>query len=161
VSPSLEERVARQETAEDVRGLFASYRWAVDAQDPAGLTPIFSPDIVVTAGGTTFDGLDAAISFFSESWSSPAVRRHFITNVAITDLGPSSATASASFLVVSAAGGDPRVGWGTYAARFDRDDAGTLRYSAIDMALEVDVDVRHGWGAELAVAGPAGSWRAP
>ena len=153
--------MARQETAEDVRGLFASYRRAVDAQDPGALPAIFSPDIVVTAGGTTFHGLDAVLSFFTESWSSPSVRRHFITNVAVTDVWPSRAAASASFLVVSAVDGAAMLGWGTYAARFDRDDAGTLRYSAIDMALEVDVDVRAGWAAELTTAGPAKRVHAP
>jgi hypothetical protein len=154
VSTSLEERIARQETAEEVRSLIAAYARAVDEQDPAALAPLFASEMAVTGGEEAIRGRGAAIEFFTGYWAShPARRRHFVTNIAVADLGPSSATATASFLFVSAVGAVSKVGWGTYRARFERDDDGPLRYTAIDMAVEVDVDVRSGWAAELAAAG--------
>ena len=153
MNTTLDDRIARQETAEEVRSLLAAYARAVDAQDPGDLAALFSRDIVVTAGDAAFRGGDAVIDFFTGHWSShPARRRHFLTNVAVADLSPSSASATASFLFVSAVGTTPKLGWGAYRTRFGRDGEGTLRFTAIDMAVEVDVDVRSGWAAELGAA---------
>src|SRR5436190_14654320 len=101
MSSTLEARLARQETAEDVRSVFAAYARAVDAQDPQALRPVFAEDVVLTAGAASFAGLDAVIGFFSEYWSSyPAVRRHFVTNVDVSPRSSSGADATASFLFV-------------------------------------------------------------
>ncbi len=148
-SPTLEERVARQETAEEARGLIAAYGLAIDSQDPAALSRIFAPVIVLSAGERSFRGLDEVLGFYTEYWSShPVVRRHFITNVAITELSPTTAVARSYFMFLSAVDTTPMIGWGTYLDTFERDD-GELKFTAKQITVELDVDVRTGWASEL------------
>jgi hypothetical protein len=151
---SLEGRVARQETAEGARRLIAGYARAVDAQDAGALAALCAPTIVITTGGVAFRGLGEVRDFFTGDWSNyPATRRHFVTNVAMDALTPTSAQTSASFLFVSAAEDVPRIGWGAYRFTFERQASGDMRIGAIEMSVEVDVDIRSGWAAELADAG--------
>jgi hypothetical protein len=151
--PSLEERLARYETAEEARGLIAAYAGAIDVQDPEALRRIFAPEIVITAGEMVIRGRDEAVNFFVDYWSSyPATRRHFISNVAMMELAPSRAEATSYFLFVSTVEAAPMIGWGTYRDTFERQADGELRFSAKDMAVELDVDVRLGWADELARA---------
>ena len=148
-SSTLEERVARQETAEEARGLIAAYGRAIDAQDPAALSRIFSPSIVLAAGDRSLRGLEDVLGFYTGYWSSnPVERRHFISNVAITELSPTSAVAHSYFLFVSSDGTTPMIGWGTYRDTFERQD-GALRFIAKEITVDLDVDVRTGWAAEL------------
>jgi len=146
---TLAERVARLETAEETRGLVAAYARAIDAQDPDALSRIFAPSIVLSAGERSFRGLDDVLGFYTGYWSSHAVeRRHFITNVAITELSPTGAVAQSYFLFVSADDRTPMIGWGTYRDTFRRQE-GALRFTAKEITVELDVDVRIGWAAEL------------
>ena len=150
---TLEARVARQETAEQARALIAAYGRVIDAQDVNGLRAIFAPEFVLTAGDQSFNGLDDVVGFFAGYWSSaPVTRRHFITNVAMDDVSGTGAVATSYFLFVAAAEGTPTIGWGTYRDTFERQGDGVLRFTAKHIGLELEVDVREGWAAELARA---------
>ena len=75
--------------------------------------------------------------------------------MALADLSPTRAVATSYFLFVAAAEGTPMIGWGTYRDTFKRLVDGELRFTAKQINLELEVDVRDGWAAELArAAGP-------
>jgi len=148
-APSLEERVARQETAEDARALIAAYARAIDHQDTGALAEIFDADMVLTVPGRSWTGLDDVIGFFASYWAEqPHPRRHFITNVAITSLSADQAETGSYFFFVSANGDTPTMGWGDYRDTFAR-RGGRLLFRSKHIDLEVEADVRAGWVDQL------------
>ena len=137
------------ETAEEARGLIATYAAAIDAQDPDALSRIFAPEIVLGAGERSLRGLDDVLGFYTGYWSThPVERRHFVTNVSFTELSPTSTVANSYFLFVSTDGTTPMIGWGTYRDTFERQN-GALRITAKEITVDLDVDVRTGWAVEL------------
>jgi ketosteroid isomerase-like protein len=152
-SASLDERIARQEAAEEVRALVSDYADACDAQDLAGIEAIVAPDIEVVVSRGTFTGLDAVLDFFRTAWAAnPYPSRHFITNVAMRDLQADTVTATAYFLYVSSSGSDEsKIGWGTYRDRYIRHD-GRLRLQSKRIDMDLIVDVHEGWGTALRAA---------
>ena len=152
----LSERVARLETAEEVRGLAAAYAAACDAKDVDAIHAIVAPDIVVSVPGQDWSGVEAAIGFYAAAWEvSPAPSRHFMTNIATTLLERDRAEATSYFLYLSASGGRSQVGWGTYHDTFTRVGGRLVfRTKHIDMDLLVDLD--SGWAEELGRVASAG-----
>ncbi len=150
----LEERLARQEAAEDVRTLVAAYADACDAQDLNRLEAIFAPDVVVSVPGMSWEGLDAVRGFFRDAWSaSPYPSRHFISNVAMRRLEPGRVEATAYFLYVTSSGDDgSKIGWGSYRDTYVRHD-GRLVVQAKHITMDLLVDAREGWGAAMRSAG--------
>lgn len=151
---SLEERLGRQEAAEDARSLLAAYADACDAKDLGQLEAIFAPDVEVSVSGMSWSGLDAALGFFRDTWSaSPHPSRHFITNVAMSRLEPDRVEATASFLYVTSAGDDEsKIGWGSYRDVYVRRD-GRLHVQSKHIDMDLLVDVRDGWAAAMGAAG--------
>src|SRR5690348_7500726 len=96
---TLEQRLARQEAAEEVRALVADYAQACDTHDLKKLETIFAADMVISVPGASWSGLDDAIAFYRDAWTTrPVPLRHFITNVAMRLLEPDHVDATSSFL---------------------------------------------------------------
>jgi len=153
----LERRLARLETAEEVRGLAAAYALACDRKDLERMRAILAPDVVVSVPGQAWTGVEEALGFFAAAWeANPTPSRHFMTNVAMRKLEPDRAEATSYFLYVSAFGEASQIGWGTYDDTFVRHDGRLVFHTKhIDMDLLVDLD--DGWAVALRQAIPAGS----
>jgi uncharacterized protein (TIGR02246 family) len=148
-------RVARLETAEEVRALAAAYADACDANDLAAIEAITAPDVVLSVPGQEWRGTDEVLEFYRASWaanSSPS--RHFMTNVAVTVREPDRAEATSSFLYVSSIDGQSTIGWGAYRDTFTR-LGGTLVFQSKHFDMDVMTNLDEGWAdaiAELAAA---------
>jgi 3-phenylpropionate/cinnamic acid dioxygenase small subunit len=155
-SLSLEERLARQEAAEEVRSLVTLYAEACDSQDLERLRSILAPDVELSVPGASWSGVEPVLGFFRDAWAaSPYPSRHFITNVAMRELDADRVASTAYFLYVTTSGDDgSKIGWGSYRDRYMRHD-GALRLHAKYMDMDLLVDVRDGWGAALRSVGAA------
>jgi uncharacterized protein (TIGR02246 family) len=155
-SLTLEQRLARQEAAEEVRSLVSTYADACDAQDLDRLRSILAPDVELSVPGMSWSGVEAVLGFFRDAWSaSPYPSRHFITNVAMRELDADRVASTAYFLYVTSTGDDgSKIGWGAYRDVHVRHD-GVLRLQAKHIEMDLLVDVRDGWGAALRSAGAA------
>jgi uncharacterized protein (TIGR02246 family) len=146
----LEQRVARQEAAEEVRALVADYAAACDAHDLEQLEAIFSPDITVSVPGASWTGPDETLGFFRDAWAaSPYPSRHFITNVALRRLGPDYVEATSYFLYLSTAENHAsKIGWGSYHDCYVRHE-GRMALRSKHIAMDPIVEVRDGWGPAM------------
>jgi uncharacterized protein (TIGR02246 family) len=151
----LADRIARQETAEEVRNLAAAYADACDAKDLEALRGILAPDVVVSVPGRSWRGTDDVVSFYATAWAaSPDRSRHFMTNVATRSLEVDRAEATSYFLYVTTQDGRSMVGWGAYRDTFVRRDGRLVFQSKhIDMDLLADLD--EGWAKQF--TGPPGT----
>jgi uncharacterized protein (TIGR02246 family) len=149
-SATLEERVARQEAAEEVRALVAAYADACDAQDLDQLAAIFAPDITVSVAGGSWTGPDEALGFFRDAWAAnPYPSRHFITNLALRRLEPDRVEATSYFLYLSTTENDEsKIGWGSYQDCYVRHD-GRMTLLSKHIAMDPIVDGRDGWGPAM------------
>ena len=147
---TLEERVARQEAAEEVRALVAAYAAACDAKDLQQLEAICCPEVVVSVPGASWTGLGEALGFFHDAWAaSPAPSRPFITNVAFRRLEPDHVEGTASFLYVTAADQDTsKIGCGSYHDHYVR-HGGRMALRSKHINMDLLVDVRDGWSAAM------------
>jgi ketosteroid isomerase-like protein len=124
---NLEERLACQETAEDVRRLLAAYAGACDTHDLAALAEILHPDVELIVAGQSWHGPRDVLDFFQGRWAdAPRPQRHFLTNIALHHLEPASAEATAYFLHLTADGDRPLIGWGSYRDAFSRHEGALL-----------------------------------
>jgi uncharacterized protein (TIGR02246 family) len=142
-------RIARLETAEEVRGLCAAYADACDANDLDAIRAIMAPDVVLSVPGQQWSGTDEVIEFYRASWeanSNPS--RHFMTNVRMRVLEPDRAEATSSFLYVSTIGGGSTIGWGAYRDTFTRVD-GALVFQSKHFDMDVMTSVEDGWAGAL------------
>ncbi len=140
-------RLARLEAAEDARNLMAAYATACDAEDVLALSAIFAPDMVLETPHRRCEGREAVLDFYREAFATGASsKRHFVTNVIVDRSGP-QLVGRAYFIVVSADGDRPLVGWGHYRDTFAERD-GRLVFVTKWIELELQVDARQGW-AEL------------
>jgi hypothetical protein len=138
----VEDRLARLETAEEVRGVLAAYARACDERDLDALTAILHPDVVLTVGTQWWRGRDEVLGFFRGHWeSSETPQRHFVTNVAFHELAPDRAEATAYLLHVTVDGDGPRLSCGSYRDTFIRLD-GSVLLKELDIALELWIDLR-------------------
>ena len=149
-SAMLEERVARQEAAEEVRALVAAYAGACDAQDLHQLEAIFGPKITLSVPGATWTGTDEVLGFYRDAWAaSPHPSRHFITNVALHRIEPDYVEATSYFLYISTDDREAaKIGWGSYHDCYGR-DAGRMKMQSKHIAMDPIVDLRDGWGAAI------------
>jgi uncharacterized protein (TIGR02246 family) len=144
-----DERVARLETAEEVRGLLATYARACDRRDLDGVAAVLDPDAVLTAGDHSWLGRDEVVAFLRAQWSGdPAPQRHFISTIALDRVTPNDAEATSYFLHVTAAAGRSLIGWGSYRDTFVRHD-GVLVFRTKDITMDVQVGLDEGWAAAL------------
>jgi uncharacterized protein (TIGR02246 family) len=133
---SVEKRLARMETAEDVRRLVAAYATACDAYDVDAVSRLLHPDIVLLVGDRSWRGRDEVARFFRQAWAGTvAPQRHFITNLAIDDLQPDGAEATSYFLHTTTPGECPLIGWGSYRDTFARHD-GALFFVHKEITME-------------------------
>jgi len=146
----LERRVACQETAEDARTSVSRYAAACDTHDLGQIGTIFATDGVVSVRGDSWVGLDEVRRFYREAWAaSPGPSRHFITNVAMSDLQPSRVDVTAYLLYVTAtADGSSQIGWGSYRDRYVR-HGDRLVVQSKHIVLDLVVDVRDGWAEAM------------
>ena len=146
---SIEERLARLETAEEVRTLEAEYAVAVDMNDVDRVLALCAPDIVLRVGDASWSGHDEVRQFFSDAWAAnPNASRHFITNVATTRLEPDAAEATACFFYVTAIDGRSMVGWGWYADECVRRD-GRLVFGSRRIHMDLLADLDSGWAEQF------------
>jgi hypothetical protein len=146
---SVEDRVARLETAEEVRGLLAAYAGACDRRDCDAVGAILHPDAVLTAAGQSWTGRDGVVAFFARHWSGDQPpQRHFITNIALGHVAADDADATSYFLHVTAAGDRSLIGWGCYRDTFARHD-GVLLFRSKDIAMDLQVGLDEGWAGAL------------
>jgi uncharacterized protein (TIGR02246 family) len=142
----LAHRTAVLETREAVRDLLARYADAVDRRDLDGLSSIFAPDAVLTSPGRRLVGLDEVIGFYREAFTTDqSPRRHFITNVHVTEAAADSATSTAYLLYTAATAGASIIGWGHYTDTFRRIE-GELRVASKEIVIEFRGPVIEGWG---------------
>ena len=148
----IEARVRRLEAAERARALVAAYAGAVDAQDAAALERIFAADMVLSTSHRHLEGREAVMEYYRGTFERLGPRRHFVTNTAIDQSGP-EIVARSYLLYVSVDGDTPLIGWGRYVDTFGwRDDE--LLFVAKSIAIQLEVDARTGWAAQLLAAGP-------
>jgi ketosteroid isomerase-like protein len=139
----------RYEVSEACRTLLADYAAACDAKDLRALEGLFSPEIVVSVPGSSWEGLDAALGFFREAWGdSKATSRHFITNVAVRRADRDSAEATASFLYLTGIDGRSMVGWGSYLDTIRRHE-GRFVIATKHITMDALVDANEGWAAAM------------
>jgi SnoaL-like domain len=147
---SVEDRVARLETAEEVRDLLAAYARACDRRDPDAVGAILHPDVVLTAGGRAWTGRDAVVGFFAGQWSGDQPpQRHFVTNISLGHVAADAADATSYFLHVTAAGERSLIGRGCHRDTFARHD-GVLVFRSKDIAMDLQVGLDEGWAGALA-----------
>jgi hypothetical protein len=145
----VEDRVARLETADEVRGLLAAYATACDRRDDDAVGAILHPDVVLTAGGRSWTGRTDVVGFFAGLWSGDQPpQRHFITNIALGEVAADGADATSYFLHVTAEGDRSLIGWGSYRDTFARHD-GVLLFRGKDIAMDVQVGLDEGWAGAL------------
>jgi hypothetical protein len=146
----LERRVACQETAEDARTLVSRYASACDTHDLGQIGAMFATDAVVSVPNDSWIGLDEVRRFYREAWAaSPGPSRHFITNVAMSDLQQSRVDVTAYLLYVTATGdGVSQIGWGSYRDRYAR-QGDRLVVQSKHIVLDLVVDVREGWAEAM------------
>jgi uncharacterized protein (TIGR02246 family) len=147
---NLADRIARLETAEEVRALCAAYADACDANDLEAVRAIMAPDVVLSVPGQEWSGTEEVLEFYRASWaanSNPS--RHFMTNVAMRSLEPDRAEATSSFLYVSTIDGRSTIGWGAYRDTFTRID-GVLVFRSKHFDMDVMTSVEEGWAEGLA-----------
>jgi uncharacterized protein (TIGR02246 family) len=149
-SATLEERVARQEAAEEVRALVAAYADACDAQDLPQLEAIFTPEITLSVPGAAWTGTQDVLGFYRDAWAaSPHPSRHFITNVALRRIEPDYVEATSYFLYVSTDDqGASKIGWGSYHDCYVR-HGGRMTLQSKHIAMDPIVDLRDGWAAAI------------
>jgi uncharacterized protein (TIGR02246 family) len=146
---STEDRLARLETAEDVRRLFAAYARACDTRDADAAGAIMHDDVELTVPDFSWRGRQAVVGFFGDAWSGVTTpQRHFITNIALDRLEPDSAAATAYFLHVTADGDRSLLGWGSYRDTFTRRD-GVLLVQTKHIEMDLQVDLAEGWATTL------------
>ena len=149
VDAELVQRIARLETAEQVRALAAAYADACDANDLDAIRAITAPDVVVSVPGRQWTGVEEVLGFYRAAWGehrNPS--RHFMTNVAMTALEPDRAEATSSFLYVAAIDGASKVGWGSYRDTFTR-VGGVLVLQSKHIEMDLLVDLDQGWAQAL------------
>ncbi len=62
--------------------LYAQYAWAVDYGDFELLQNILAPDIAITRGDTTYQGLDEFLQVYHNNWAADwSAGKHYISNV--------------------------------------------------------------------------------
>jgi uncharacterized protein (TIGR02246 family) len=145
----LAHRIARLETAEEVRALVAAYADVCDANDLEGIRTIMAPDVVLSVPGQQWSGTDEVLEFYRASWaanSNPS--RHFMTNVAMAVLEPDRAEATSSFLYLSTIDGRSTIGWGAYRDTFTRRD-GVLVFQSKHFDMDVMTNIEEGWAEAL------------
>lgn len=146
----LHERVAALEAAEALRNLVADYAVAVDTCDIEAVERVFAPDAVMSAPGRRWEGIDAIKGFLGGDFAAnPVARRHFVTNVRITDADAHSAAATSYFLYTTASAGTSILGWGTYTDRARRVD-GAWRLVGKDIVVAHSGPMEDGWAHTLA-----------
>lgn len=69
-----------------VEQLFASYAWALDTRDVAGLEEVYAEDASFSFGDTTVEGRAAVLEFVAATIARvEGTRRHVITNLQLRD----------------------------------------------------------------------------
>jgi hypothetical protein len=64
------------------QNLYALYGWAVDYGDFDLLTSILAPDIRITRGDVTYEGVDAFLDVYHRNWAADwSAGKHYISNV--------------------------------------------------------------------------------
>ena len=149
----MDERMARLETAEDVRHLLAVYGAVCDRRDLSAMETILHPDATLTIGDRTWTGRPQVLDFYRSAWAGgSALQRHFITNTDVEQADAVTATASALFLHVTADRDRSVIGWGGYRDSFRRVD-GRLLFHHIDIAMDLHTDLVEGWAGFMAGPG--------
>jgi uncharacterized protein (TIGR02246 family) len=152
VSDDLDARVQRLEMIEAARSLLAAYADAVDAQDFDALSGLFTPDAVLTAGARRIAGRDAIVEFYRAVFTDdPSTRRHFITNVRVTDASSTDVTLASYFLYLAGTGGESILGWGRYVHRCTRDGQ-DVRMNTKQIDIGFRGPVAAAWGAALSTS---------
>jgi ketosteroid isomerase-like protein len=146
----LADRLARQETAEDVRNLAAAYAEACDTKDVDGLRALLAPDVVLSMRDQSWNGIDDVVSLYAAAWEASADRsRHFVTNVATRLLEADRAEATSYCLYFTTHDGRSMVGWAAYRDTFVRHD-GRLVFLSRHIDIDVLADLDEGWAKQLA-----------
>ena len=136
-----------------LRNLTADYASAIDTHDIEAVRRVFAADAVVTAPGMRCEGIDDIAAFFDDVFSEPVARRHFITNVRITDTGEGKAAATSYFLFTEAWADESILGWGSYADRAVESD-GRWQFVEKDIVLKHRGPLEEGWAGSLAAEAP-------
>lgn len=87
MSEELRERIERLERRELARAAAIAYAEAVDAGDLAAVAAVFTEDATLTIPSGTLTGRVAIVDFF-RSRLTGSVKRHFLSNVVVTDGDP-------------------------------------------------------------------------
>jgi ketosteroid isomerase-like protein len=149
---TLEERVARLETAEEVRNLAAAYGRACDHHDLDAIRKMFHPDAVLSVPGQSWSGADDVVGFYRGAWGDqPSPSRHFMAGVATSNLEADRAESTSYFSYVTTVDGQSNVGWGEYRDTFVRHD-GRMVFGSKHIEMDLLVDVNDGWAKELRAA---------
>lgn len=83
------------------QNLFALYAWAVDYGDFDLLTSILGPEICITRGEDTHDGIEAFLDVYRRNWASDwSAGKHFISNVMASRADDGSIRSRAYFQAV-------------------------------------------------------------
>ena len=144
-----EVRLNALEAAAALRNLTADYASAIDAHDIEAVRRVFAADAVMTAPGMRCEGIDDIAAFFDDVFSEPVSRRHFMTNVRITDARVGTAAATSYFLFTEASADASILGWGSYVDR-------AVEFDGRGQFVEKDIVVQHrgpleeGWAGSLA-----------
>ena len=130
-------RLNALEAAAALRNLTADYASAVDTRDIEAVRRVFAADAVMTAPGRRWEGIDDIAAFFDDNFrANPLARRHFVTNVRITDARAGTAAATSYFLYTTASAGTSILGWGSYADR-------AVEFDGRWQIVEKDIAVQH------------------
>jgi len=136
-----------------LRNLTADYASAIDTHDIEAVRRVFAADAVVTAPGMRCEGIDDIAAFFDDVFSEPVARRHFITNVRITDTGEGTAAATSYFLFTEAWADESILGWGSYVDRAVESD-GRWQFVEKDIVMKHRGPLKEGWAGSLAAEAP-------
>ena len=133
----LQVRLIALEAAAELRNLTADYACAIDTRDIEAVRRVFSADAILTAPGRRWEGIDAIAAFFEEDFrANPAARRHFVTNIRVTDATAGTAAATSYFLFTNASAEASILGWGSYTDR-------VVEFDGRWQIAEKDIAVQH------------------
>lgn len=142
MNTALAERLERLERRELARAASIAYAEAVDDRDLDAVAAAFAEDATLTIPSGTLRGRDAILEFFRARLSG-SIKRHFLSNVVVTDGDPLHVRSY--YLFTSREDAASGFGWGRYRDEVVVTPSGTAVLAAKTIEPDLAGSIDDGW----------------